>query len=92
MAESWSRDRWLAHAQVFSSRFVLEWSGVPVCRPTSLVSAQHWRRTLHAQSVVCSGDEAATSCSLRCVLDYVAVEEEQYKYGGEKYFLRKCQL
>ena len=76
MAESWSRDRWLAHAQVFSSRFVLEWSGVPVCRPTSLVSAQHWRRTLHAQSVVCLGDEAATSCSLRCVLDYVAVEEE----------------
>ena len=79
LAESWSRDRLLAHAQVFSSRFVLEWSGVPVCRPTSLVSAQHWRQTLHAQSVVCSGDEAATSCSLRCVLDYVAVEEEQYK-------------
>ena len=81
----------MAHAQVFSSRFVLEWSGVPVCHPTSLVSAQHWRQTLHAQSVVCSGDEAATSCSLRCVLDYVAVEEEQYKYAG-KYLLRKCQL
>ena len=92
MAESWSRDRWLAHAQVFSSRFVLEWSGVPVCRPTSLVSAQHWRRTLHAQSVVCSGDEAATSCSLRCVLDYVAVEEEQYKYGGKIFVNCKCQL
>ena len=65
--------------KVFSDRFLLEWSGVPVCYPTSLVSIDHWKKTLHAQSVVCSGDSEATTCSLRCVLDFVAVEERQYR-------------
>merc|ERR1711868_309010 len=65
--------------KVFSDRYTLEWSNLPVCYPTSLISLDHWKQTLHAQSVVCDGDTKSTSCSLRCILDFIAVEENQYK-------------
>jgi len=65
--------------KVFSDQFTLEWSNLPVCYPTSLISLDHWKQTLHAQSVVCGGDPKSTSCSLRCILDFIAVEENEYK-------------
>ena len=64
---------------MFNDKFALEWSGLPVCYPPSLMTLSHWRSTLHARSVVCQGDSRATTCSMQCVLDYVPVEEEQYQ-------------
>ena len=58
----------------------LEWSHVPVCYPTVLVSKTHWTKTLHARSVSCVGDAASTSCQLTCIRDYIAVESEPYRY------------
>jgi len=65
--------------KVFDDRYTLEWSNLPVCYPTSLISLQYWKETLHAQSVICSGDTGHTSCKLKCVLNYVAVEETPYR-------------
>jgi len=63
----------------FDNRFTLQWSGLPVCYPASLMSVSHWKQTLHAKSVVCQGDKEKTTCQLQCILDYVPVEEEQYR-------------
>ena len=63
----------------FDGRSVLEWSQLPVCYPSTLLSAEYWSQTLHARSVVCTGDTAATRCSLTCLLDFVPVEEEVYR-------------
>ena len=63
----------------FNDRSPLEWSGLPVCYPASLISLDYWRQTLHAKSVVCQGDSRKTTCQLQCVLDYVPVEEDQYR-------------
>jgi len=68
-----------ARKKVFDGAHVLEWSNKPVCYPASLISLEYWRETRHARSVVCSGDPSYTACKLRCILNYVAVEEEQYK-------------
>ncbi len=57
----------------------LEWSHVPVCYPTVLVSKTHWTKTLHARSVSCTGDSRGTECRLTCIRDYIAVESEPYK-------------
>ena len=65
--------------KVFSDEYALEWSNLPVCVPTSLVTLEYWKQTLHAQTVTCQGDTGETRCSLQCVLNYVAVEEEQYR-------------
>lgn len=63
----------------FDGHSVLEWSQVPVCVPATLLSPRYWRESLHAKSVVCTGDTAATTCSLTCLLDFVPVEEETYR-------------
>ena len=65
--------------KVLSDHYSLEWSNLPVCYPTSLISKEYWKQTLHAQSVVCDGDTKSTSCSLKCVSDYIADEENKYK-------------
>jgi len=65
--------------KVFDDQSVLEWSHRPVCYPASLISLDYWKKTLHARSVVCSGDSKETECRLRCILNYVAVEQEVYK-------------
>ena len=65
--------------KLFDGEQVLEWSNLPVCYPASLISLQYWAHTLHARSVVCTGDSKETECKLRCLLDYVGVEEELYK-------------
>jgi len=57
---------------------VLEWSNLPVCHPNSLVSLEYWKETIHAKSVLCSGDAKKTTCKLQCVGQYVAVEEDPY--------------
>lgn len=56
----------------------LEWSHVPVCYPTVLVSKSVWTKTLHARSVSCTGDAAKTECRLTCIRDYIAVESRPY--------------
>ena len=38
---------------MFSGVSPLEWSGVPVCRPVTLLSLSYWQHSLHAKSVVC---------------------------------------
>jgi len=65
--------------KVFDGSNVLEWSNLPVCYPPNLISLQYWKETLHARSVVCSGDSKETTCKLRCILNYVPVEEKLYK-------------
>merc|ERR1712142_353220 len=65
--------------KLFDGENVLEWSNLPVCYSANLISLQYWKETLHARSVVCSGDSKETTCKLRCILNYVAVEEELYK-------------
>lgn len=57
----------------------LEWSHIPVCYPSVLVSKTHWTRTLHARSVSCTGDSSGTECKLTCIRDYIAVESKPYK-------------
>jgi len=57
----------------------LEWSHVPVCYPTVLVSKEFWSRTLHARSVACTGDSFSTSCQLSCIKDFIAEENEPYR-------------
>ena len=57
----------------------LEWSHIPVCYPSVLVSKTHWTKTLHARSVSCTGDSSGTTCYLSCIRDYIAVESEPYK-------------
>ena len=57
----------------------LEWSHLPVCYPSVLVSKTHWTKTLHARSVSCNGDATQTNCVLSCIRDYVAVESDPYK-------------
>lgn len=56
----------------------LEWSHIPVCYPSVLVSKEHWSKTLHARSVSCKGDASGTRCDLSCIRDYIAVETEPY--------------
>ena len=46
----WCRCR---RKSVFSGVSALEWSGVPVCRPVTLLSLSYWQHSLHAKSVVC---------------------------------------
>jgi len=62
----------------FQGSEVLEWSGLPVCSPSSLVTAKHWKNTLHARSVSCTGNSEETTCRLQCLLDYVPVEKRPY--------------
>lgn len=62
----------------FDGPDVLEWSHVPVCYPSVLVSKEHWTKTLHARSVSCTGDSSGTSCELTCIRDYIAVESQPY--------------
>merc|ERR1712117_64427 len=57
----------------------LQWSALPVCYPSLLVTPQHWSRVPHARSVSCSGTSDLTKCKLHCIQDYVAVEDKQYK-------------
>jgi len=65
--------------KLFDGAQVLEWSNLPVCYPASLISLEYWKETVHARSVVCSGDSKETKCKLRCLHNYVAVEEDLYK-------------
>ena len=39
--------------QAFGESSDLEWSHIPVCYPSVLVSKTHWAKTLHARSVSC---------------------------------------
>ena len=39
--------------QAFGEACDLEWSHIPVCYPSVLVSKTHWAKTLHARSVSC---------------------------------------
>ena len=39
--------------QAFGEASDLEWSHIPVCYPSVLVSKTHWAKTLHARSVSC---------------------------------------
>jgi hypothetical protein len=58
----------------------LEWSHVPLCYPSVLVSKTHWTKVLHARSVACVGDAATgTTCKLTCIRDYIGVESKPYK-------------
>ena len=57
----------------------LEWSHVPVCYPSVLVSATHWTKTLHARSVSCTGNSLKTTCKLTCIRDFIAVETSPYE-------------
>lgn len=56
----------------------LEWSHLPVCFPTILVTAEHWSKVPHARSVSCTGDSTRTQCRLNCIQNYAAVEEKPY--------------
>jgi hypothetical protein len=56
----------------------LEWSHLPVCYPTVLVSKAHWSKTLHARSVSCTGNSTVTECKMSCIRDYVAIEKSPY--------------
>ena len=48
----------------------LEWSHVPLCYPSVLVSKTHWTKVLHARSVSCTGDaRTGTTCKLTCIRD-----------------------
>jgi len=62
----------------FDNEHALEWSNKPVCYPASLISLKFWKETLHARSVVCRGNSKETTCKLRCLLNYVAVEKKEY--------------
>eukprot|EP00092_Neocalanus_flemingeri_P091856 GFUD01116541.1.p1 GENE.GFUD01116541.1~~GFUD01116541.1.p1 ORF type:complete len:494 (-),score=122.32 GFUD01116541.1:173-1591(-) len=68
--------------KLFDGAQVLEWSNLPVCYPSNLISLEYWKETIHARSVVCSGDSKETECKLRCILNYVAVEEDLYRCGS----------
>lgn len=57
---------------------ILEWSNLPVCFPTILVTPEHWSKVPHARSVSCTGDPGLTTCSLNCIQNYAAVEEKKY--------------
>eukprot|EP00096_Caligus_rogercresseyi_P016262 TRINITY_DN8850_c0_g1_i1.p1 TRINITY_DN8850_c0_g1~~TRINITY_DN8850_c0_g1_i1.p1 ORF type:complete len:490 (-),score=121.00 TRINITY_DN8850_c0_g1_i1:86-1555(-) len=56
----------------------LEWSHVPVCYPSLLISKAYWAQTLHARSVSCNGDSSKTVCRIACINDYIPVEREPY--------------
>jgi hypothetical protein len=58
---------------------ILEWSHLPVCYPSVLVSKTHWTKALHVRSVSCTGDSRKTNCVLSCIRDYVAVEADPYE-------------
>jgi len=64
--------------QVFDNGDVLEWSGIPVCYPSKLVTPEHWSRVKLARSVSCTGNTQSTKCEMHCIQDYVAVEKEKY--------------
>ncbi len=61
------------------SPWALEWSHVPVCYPSVLVSKEYWSKTLHARSVSCNGDSSRTRCELSCIRDFIAVESAPYE-------------
>ena len=63
----------------FDDNSALEWSHLPVCYPSMLVSKTHWEITLHARSVSCTGDSQSTQCQLSCIRDYIAVESSPYR-------------
>jgi len=65
--------------QTFDGESILEWSHLPVCHPTMLVTPLHWNKIKHARSVSCNGDSSHTECSLQCIQNYVAVEEEKHR-------------
>jgi len=65
--------------QAFGESSDLEWSHIPVCYPSVLVSKTHWAKTLHARSVSCTGNSGSTDCKLSCIRDYIAVEETPYR-------------
>ncbi|CAB4058454.1 unnamed protein product [Lepeophtheirus salmonis] len=56
----------------------LEWSHVPVCYPSLLISKAYWSQTLHARSVSCNGDSSKTVCRIACINDYIAVERRPF--------------
>lgn len=56
----------------------LKWSHLPVCHPSSLVSLEYWKESIHARSVSCVGDSNSTVCHLTCMAPYVAVEAAPY--------------
>lgn len=62
----------------FDSVRLLEWSGLPLCYPTSLISPLHWSRVPGARSVSCWGNSRVSECRLQCVTDYISVEDSQY--------------
>jgi len=62
----------------FDENSALEWSHLPVCYPSMLVSKTHWEVTPHARSVTCTGDSKSTQCQLSCIRDYIAVESSPY--------------
>jgi len=57
----------------------LQWTNLPVCFPTILVTAEHWSKVPHARSVSCTGDSIKTQCRLNCIQNYAAVEEKSYR-------------
>jgi len=63
--------------RVFDGTSVLEWSGLPVCHPTMLVTPQHWKKVRHARSVSCTGGPEETVCSMQCIQNYIAVERSK---------------
>jgi len=62
----------------FDGSSILEWSGLPVCYPSKLVTPQHWNNVKLAQSVSCTGNTQKTECEMHCIQDYVAVEKQKY--------------
>ena len=70
--------------KIFDGGSVLQWSHLPVCYPSILVTPQHWSKVPHARSVSCTGGGGggqATACRLHCIQNYVAVERGQYRCG-----------
>lgn len=64
--------------QVFNGQSILEWSGLPVCYPTMLVTPEHWTKIKHGRSVTCTGTPQETVCSLQCIQDYIPVEQQKH--------------
>eukprot|EP00088_Acartia_fossae_P011071 TRINITY_DN15551_c0_g1_i4.p1 TRINITY_DN15551_c0_g1~~TRINITY_DN15551_c0_g1_i4.p1 ORF type:complete len:478 (+),score=86.08 TRINITY_DN15551_c0_g1_i4:162-1595(+) len=63
----------------YNGEYALEWSGLPVCYPSKLVTPQHWTNVKLARSVSCTGSTQSTRCQMHCIQDYVAIEKEMYE-------------
>jgi len=64
--------------KVFDGQSILEWSGLPVCYPTMLVTPKHWSKVKHARSVSCTGTPQETVCNMQCIQNYISVEQKKY--------------